>query len=238
MPALPRGGLIGAFLMACVMVGVMGATIGHSRPTAARCSPRRSRFRSRSSRPDGKAEQGTVTFGRIRAGISEDIAKVVRRRSPALAARSACVLRGPRYIARHPSRGLRPWSPWAIRWRRPARPELTGPRRLNRRIHMALPDFSHAPAAGSWRPFRPSGPPLEPEDGRVTSSASATTSTSSTWRRPCRCCTARCRRSATRSPRAAASCSSAPSGRRRTPSPTPPSARPSTTSTRAGSAAR
>jgi hypothetical protein len=26
---MPRGGVVGAFLMACVMVGVMGATIGH-----------------------------------------------------------------------------------------------------------------------------------------------------------------------------------------------------------------
>ena len=53
---------------------------------------------------------------------------------------------------------------------------------------MALPDFSMRQLLGSWRAFRPSGPPLEPEDGRSTSSAPATTSTSSTSPRPCRCC--------------------------------------------------
>jgi hypothetical protein len=58
---------------------------------------------------------------------------------------------------------------------------------------------------------------------RITFSVPATTSTSSTSRRPCRCCIARCRRSAIPSPRAAVSCSSAPSGRRRTASPRRPS---------------
>ena len=54
--------------------------------------------------------------------------------------------------------------------------------------------FFYAPAARSWRPFRPPEAPLEPEDGGRTSSASATTSTSSISPRRCRCCTARCRR--------------------------------------------
>jgi hypothetical protein len=49
---------------------------------------------------------------------------------------------------------------------------------------------------------------------------------------------ARCRRYPTPSPRAAASCSSAPSARRRTALPKPPSARRSISSIRAGSAAR
>ena len=70
----------------------------------------------------------------------------------------------------------------------------TDPRRINRRRRMALPDFTHASAIGSWRALRPSGPPLEPEDGSITSSAPATTSTSSISPRPCRCCIARCRR--------------------------------------------
>jgi small subunit ribosomal protein S2 len=43
---------------------------------------------------------------------------------------------------------------------------------------MALPDYLHAAASGSWRAFWPPIPPLEPEDGD-SSPARATTSTSS-----------------------------------------------------------
>src|SRR5262249_61083303 len=42
--------------------------------------------------------------------------------------------------------------------------ELTGPRRLNRRIKYVASGLLHASAIGGWRPLRPSGPPLEPED--------------------------------------------------------------------------
>ena len=62
---------------------------------------------------------------------------------------------------------------------------------------MALPDFSMRQLFEAGVAFRPSHPPLEPEDGATTSSAPATTSTSSIWRRPCRCCTARSQASAT-----------------------------------------
>ena len=44
---------------------------------------------------------------------------------------------------------------------------LIGPRRINRRIVHGAARLQHAPALGSWRSLRPSGPPLEPEDGGV-----------------------------------------------------------------------
>src|SRR5262249_58909594 len=38
------------------------------------------------------------------------------------------------------------------------------PRRLNRRIDDVASGLLHASTVGGWRPLRPSGPPLEPED--------------------------------------------------------------------------
>ena len=62
---LPRGGLIGAFLMACVMVGVMGATIGHLATHGGSMQPATQQVSIKTFKAvTGKAEQGTVTFGR------------------------------------------------------------------------------------------------------------------------------------------------------------------------------
>ena len=117
------------------------------------------------------------------------------------------------------------------------RKELTRPPRNNRRRPWRCPITA---CVSFWKLAFTSA--IRPTAGTrrwvISSSAPATTSTSSTSPRACRCCTRRSRRSATSPPRAAASCSSAPSARRRTASPKRPSAARSITSTRAGSAAR
>src|SRR6202011_5835818 len=68
----------------------------------------------------------------------------------------------PRYLTR---------GPWllAVRWLRPEGvpprdKELTGPRRINRRSTNVAARLFYAPALGSRRSLRPSGPPLESED--------------------------------------------------------------------------
>ena len=65
------------------------------------------------------------------------------------------------------------------------RPRPTSPRRPTGKgqVSHGAADFYHAPAARSWRPLRPPDPPLEPEDGALSSSACATGSTSSISRR-------------------------------------------------------
>jgi hypothetical protein len=61
-------------------------------------------------------------------------------------------------VGRETSGLLRRWPAWA-----------SASRRFNRKGEkgMALPDFSDAPAAGSWCSLRPPDPPLEPEDGAL-----------------------------------------------------------------------
>jgi putative oxidoreductase len=60
---LPRGGVIGAFLMACVMVGVMGATVGHAVTQGAQPATQQVFVAKTFQAVTGKA-QGAVTIGR------------------------------------------------------------------------------------------------------------------------------------------------------------------------------
>ncbi len=116
----------------------------------------------------------------------------------ALASGRPCLYKPGTSLTRMLALGPAQWVRTAVRWRRPVfrfREQITGLTRIRGgptgEYRMALPDYTHASAIGSWRAFRPSGPPLEPEDGSNTSSAPATTFTSSTSPRPCRCCIAR-----------------------------------------------